>query len=158
MSTRDLARKGGPVAILAIILLIVAMFIYFPPSGKMVCKFSSAPGDPHADYIYTVNFKLWTVKNVETKQVITSSNKELLENYLKLEKEIIEKYKKLNFFKREVSIKDKELTSITIIDYKKMDYNAFEKVETKAKIKNKNIRVGTMKKLYQKIGATCSYK
>ena len=78
MSTRDLARKFGPIAVLVIVLLIVAMFVYFPPSGKMTCKLSSAPGDPHAEYTYTVLFKLWKVKNVETKQVITSSNKELL--------------------------------------------------------------------------------
>jgi len=158
MSTRDLVRKVLPAVIVGILLIVVAIFVWIPPTGKLVCSLSSAPGDPQADYTFTIRFNFWKVNKVETKQVITSKNKDLLKAYEKEDQDAIEKYKSLDFFQRKVSIKGEKLTSVTTINYKKVDEDTLMELEGTVKGKNNNYKIGATKKMYEALGATCKYK
>ena len=156
MSTRDLARIGIPILIGVIALIIVIVAVYFPPAGNLVCNLSSAPGDPHADYTYTINFSLWKVKEIETKEVITSKNKEILLKFEEIEKEYSKEYELVDYYQRKITVDDKKLTSTTTVQYNKIKSNSKETNE--ATIKRKNLRIGYFKRLCQELGATCKYK
>ena len=139
MSTRDLARILIPIFIIIIIITIGAIFIYNPPTGNLVCKLSSAPGDPHAEYTYTVTFKYWNVKTIETKEVITSDNKEVLKKFEQEEKTAQKENELAKDYHKEISLKGKKLKSITTVQYKKL-------------------KIKKIKKMYQKLGAKCKYQ
>ena len=157
MSTRDLARIGTPILIGIILLFIVIMEIYFPPSGNLVCNLSSAPGDPHADYTYTIHFKHWKIKQIETKEVITSKNKDVLLRFEEQEKEISKEYELVDYYKRDIVLESKKLISTTTVQYDKIDYDKIQN-QSKRKINKKSLRIGYTKKIYQELGATCKYK
>ncbi len=157
MSTRDLARIIVPVVIGIIVIAIIVVAIYFPPSGTLVCNLSSAPGDPHAEYTYTVRFKMWKANDLEVKQTIKSENQNLLTRFEEQSKAVQNKYESLSFYKRSVKKDSKSLTSVTSIDYQKIDYDALELVEG-TKVNEKTRSIGRIKKDYQTSGAKCSYR
>ena len=157
MSTRDLTRILVPVIIGIIVITIIVVALYFPPSGTLVCYLSSAPGDPHADYTYTVRFKMWKANDLEVKQIIKSEDKNLLTRFEEQSKAVKSKYESLSYYKRSVKKDSSSLTSITNINYQKIDYDALELVEgTKVNKETRSIR--KIKKNYQEIGAKCSYR
>ena len=158
MSTRDLAKKLIPACIGLIVLLVIIVLVYFPPFGKLVCTLSSAPGDPHAEYTYTAYFKLWKVNKIVTEQVITSKNEKLLKKFEEQEQDINKEYKSLDFFERKISLEGKHLTSVTTIDYDRIDYKKMAAIGDKVSGKEKTLRIGAAKKMYQESGATCKYK
>jgi len=158
VSTRDLAKRLIPAIIGLIILVVIIIAIYFPPNGKMICTLSSAPGDPHADYTYTAYFKFWKVNKIVTEEVITSKNKKLLETFEKQEEDINKEFKILDFYNREIKLEGKHLTSVTTIDYDRIDYKKMASIGNKVSSKDKVLRIGATKKMYQASGATCKYK
>lgn len=158
MSTRDLAKILIPTIIGIIIITIIVVAIYFPPKGLLVCNLSSAPGDPHADYIYKVKFSNWKAKQLETQEVITTSNKKLLDSFEEQENKIKTKYKDLDFYKRTVEKESDKIISTTTINYETIDYDAIAKVEGVKEVQKKQIKIGKIKKMYQEIGAKCSYR
>lgn len=158
MSTRDLARIGIPILIVVIIISVVVVAKYFPPNGKLVCEYASAPGDPHADYIYTANFSFWKVKKVETRMVLTSQKKEVLEEYKKNTEEAIQPLKELKHYKNEIILDGKQLTSIVSIDYEHMNESELSAIEGNASKTKKSISIRTLKRIYTEIGANCSYQ
>ena len=153
MSRRDLIKKIAIISGIVLAVIIVIIAVFFPPNGKMICKVDSAPGDPFAEYTYTVNFKLWKVKKVEAKQIITSKNKSLLQSIKEEQEQASSIYKNSNYYTYTTSLKGKELTSISTVDYTKANMEEIVTKEGKS-----DLFIRNLKKLYQKGGATCSYK
>lgn len=158
MSTRDLAKKLIPVGIVLVVLIVIIIAVYFPPNGKLVCTLSSAPGDPHADYTYTAYFKFWKVNKIVTEEVITSKNKKILEIFEQQEKDINKEFEILDFYERNINLEGKHLTSVTTIDYDRIDYKKMASIGNKVTNKEKSLKVGATKKMYEESGAKCSYK
>lgn len=155
-TTRELRRQLTPVGIGIVLLGIVYMFLYHPPFGTLTCKMKSAPGDPHAEYVYEAKFSLWKVKQIHSTETITSRNQAILELFQELEKKEHEKYKNLKHYSITTSIKEKELVITTTTDYSKGYEKELEKLEgTK---KQKTVKINKLKQIYQKNGAICSYR
>ncbi len=157
MTTRDLAKILIPIGIAIVVITIIVVAVYFPPTGVLECTLKSAPGDPQAEYTYTATFKTWKVKQLVTEEKIRSENKELLQEFQKREDEMTKEYGLVDYFQRDFSLEDKVLTSKTTINYEKIDYSKILTNQEK-KSKKKNLRIGTLKKTYQNLGANCKYK
>ena len=147
MSTRELRIKLTPLVIAIVFFGILCMAVYNPPFGKMTCTISSAPGDPHAEYTYKVNFNFWRVNTVESTEMITSKNKDILKLFQEMEEQEQAKHKNETYYTMTSSIKNNTLTSVTTLQYKQAQ-NA----------KLKKISINKLKKIYLKNGAICSYR
>ena len=155
MTTKDLIKKYIPVGVLGVMVIIIVLCTYFPPFGTMICEMKSAPGDIDAQSTYTANFSLWHVDTLKITEIISSKDKEKLEEYKKSLEEDNNKFKKLNHFTNTISIEDETITNTTTIDYDKIDKKELKKIEKN--FSNRMIRIGVLKKIYTKNGATCKY-
>ena len=149
MTTRELRKMLTPVVVGLILIGIVYVAVAHPPFGTLTCKMSSAPGDPHAEYVYKATFSFWKVKQMNITETITSKNQAILELFQELEKKENEQYKSLSYYESNSSLKEKELVLTTSIRYGK---------ESKKESNQGPIKVGKLKKIYQKNGAICSYR
>ena len=147
MSTRELRIKLTPLVIAMLFFIILCIALYNPPFGKMTCTISSAPGDPHAEYIYKVHFNLWEVNEVESTEMITSKDKKLLQLFKEMEEKEQAKHKNEKYYTMTTSIKNNTLTSITTLQYKLSGKKEFKKLS-----------VNKLKKIYVKNGAICTYR
>ena len=157
MSTRDLARKFWPVVLLLVVLGGWAVARYCPPFGKLVCEFESAPGDPHADYVYTSSFHFWKVQKMEIEQTITSERKDVLEPFIEAAETAQKESQNKKNYTINVESNSKMLVSTTTINYKNMSSDELSDI-TGSNSRKKALFVGSVKKTYQKIGASCKYK
>jgi len=158
MTTRDLAKILIPTIIGLTLIVILVVAIYYPPTGKMTCTLSSAPGDPQAEYTYVVKFNLWKVHEIESKEVITSKNKNVLNTFKEAEEKAADNYKDLNYYTYDISLKGKKLTSVITIDYDKVDYSKLSSLEETKKNHKKALSINAVKKIYQENGAKCKYR
>ena len=147
MTTRELRIKLTPLVIAIVFFVILCIAIYNPPFGNMTCSISSAPGDPHAEYIYKVKFNFWRVNQVESTEMITSKNKEILELFQEITEKEQEKHKEETNYNLTTSIKNNTLTAITTLQYNNTKNKEFKKLS-----------INKLKKIYLKNGAICNYR
>ena len=158
MSTRDLVKKLWPIVGILIIGIIGWIAVFHPPYGKLVCEYESAPGDPHAEYTYTTKFKLWKVHEIETKQIITSYKAEILQRFKEEAEAASLEYQDIKDYQINISLKEKKLTSTTIINYNSMTSAEYASLMKSENVRKKSLYIHSVKKMYQKIGAKCEYK
>lgn len=107
---------------------------------------------------YEINHKNDMVESVKTTEVVESEKEEILKY---MEEYLNTTYTTMNDnyggYSFEVENKDNKVTSITTIDYNKMNIEKFvsENTVLKPYVKNNKLTIDGIKKLYTSIGATC---
>lgn len=153
MTSVDLLKKFIPIGAGIIVVLIVAIFYFFPPNGRMVCEISSAPGNLSSSSTFVVDYSLWRVKKLKITEVVQSANEEDLIRYRQSLEEDMAKYKDLKYYDTSVEVENKILTNIITIDYKNIDRSKLMEVEKG--FSNKLLRIRYLKSIYEKNGAVC---
>ena len=153
MTSVDVLKKYIPIGVGALVVIIVAIFYFFPPNGRMVCELSSAPGNMAASSTYVVDFSLWKVNKLKVTEVVQSSNDEDLIRYRQSLEEDLDRYKGIKYYDSSVEVENRTLTSVITIDYKKIDREKLKEVEKN--FSNKLLSIRYLKNIYVKNGAVC---
>ena len=69
------------ISLIVALLLIIGYYLIQPKSGIMLCTYNSEDDDMIVNLSYEITFKDKMVTNLNAKEVITSSNKKMLEEY-----------------------------------------------------------------------------
>lgn len=107
---------------------------------------------------YNINYKGDLVESVETKEIVKSDSKEVLESF---ETTLNETYgqldKKYGGYDFKVTNKDGQVVSDVKIDYNKMDIKQYASDEPTLKsfVKDDKLTVEGLKSMYKTLGATC---
>ena len=157
MTSVDAIKKIVPVTLIVLFIIVVLVFLFMPPKGKLVCELDRTPGELSINYKYSADYSLWTVRELTVEENISSKNKDTLKKY----KESIEKdyksFSKIDSINSNVEMIETSLVSSTFhIDYtnlKKDDYKSLGN-----SMNYKNIFVGKLKKIYTNNGASCHYE
>lgn len=149
-------KKYGNIVIIGIIFIIAILLILFPPFGKMECKIKSAPADLSAEYKYTAKFSFWIVNDLTVKEVVSSDDKEVLENYKSDIEEQYRIYDSINSINNNIVLNDKSVVSTFYVNYDKLDAKQVKKLDND--YLKKKITIGKLKKIYKNNGASCHYK
>ena len=67
------------ISLIVALLLIIGYYLIQPKSGIMLCTYKSEDDDMIVNLSYEITFKDKMVTNLNAKEVITSSNKKMLE-------------------------------------------------------------------------------
>ena len=147
------------ISLIVALLLIIGYYLIQPKSGIMLCTYNSEDDDMIVNLSYEITFKDKMVTNLNAKEVITSSNKKMLEEYKETLDMIYSIYKDLKYYDIEVLIKDKSLITNAAINYKKIDKEEFKKIDSSSQnlYKVENIPLPKLKNKYKKNGAKCRY-
>ena len=109
--------------------------------------------------IYIVKFKDKVVENLNTKETMQLNDDESLEKYKTYFELLYSKYYGLNYYDNKVVLENKKLISTTNINYKKIDKDKLISIDSNNKnlFTNDNVRLTTLKKIYENNGAKCKY-
>jgi len=106
---------------------------------------------------YKVTYKGDYVQVIETEEVVTSDDSE----YLELVKQTVEKmyspYKNVEHYNYDVKVSGNTLTSITKIDYNKIDTNKMLEINSAigTLMEDGKLKVSDVEALYKQMGITC---
>ncbi len=149
-----------PIIILILLLSIIILLITNGhKSGKMKCVYTSTSDAIETSSIYLITFKNNIVSNLETKEVIVSNDKTMLNEYKTALELVYSEYNNLEYYDNTVTLKDNKLTTITKVNYEKLDINKFISIDKNNKelFNNNKVNLSTLKKIYKKNGAKCKY-
>ena len=98
-----------------------------------------------------------TYRNFET--VAVPFNKTMLNEYKTALELVYSEYNNLEYYDNTVTLKDNKLTTITKVNYEKLDINKFISIDKNNKelFNNNKVNLSTLKKIYKKNGAKCKY-
>ena len=147
------------ISILIVLVLISSYFLLQPKSGIMLCTYSSKDDNMIVEMKYEITFKDKMVTSLNAKEVITSSNEKMLEEYKETLDMIYSIYNDLKHYNIEVLIKDKSLITNALINYKKIDKEEFIKIDpsTENLYKGNKIPLYKLKNKFKNKGAKCRY-
>ena len=99
------------------------------------------------------------VENLTTKETMQLNDDESLEKYKTYFELLYSKYYELNYYDNKVVLENKKLISTTNINYKKIDKDKLISIDSNNKnlFTNDNVRLTTLKKIYENNGAKCKY-
>lgn len=146
-------------SVLVILILIVSMIKLHPSTGTMKCIYESNTDVMNMESIYIVKFKDKVVENLTTKETMELNDEESLEKYKTCFELLYSKYYGLDYYENKVVLKNKKLISTTNINYKKIDKDKLISIDSsnKSLFTNDNIKLTTLKKIYENNGAKCKY-
>lgn len=144
--------------------LLVAVFALTGCGNKEIVKHCTIDkSDKSQNYTFKSDYELHAKNNeitkVVTEEIVSSDNEQIisyLETYLK--KTYGDLDKKYGGYTNEVIVKGDKLTSLTTVDYSKMDLKAYVKdnsVMKKYVDKNNKITIKGIIDIYESLGATC---
>lgn len=146
-----------------IILLVLIAFTIGCGSkdGRVICNYQSENKDDNYKISsrYIIYYKENMVTTVKTEEVVTSTNKAVIE---KFEDEYTKTYeknvKKYDGYSYKIDSSSKRLTVNSTFDYSKIGVKELVKADSSLKeyVKGNKISKEGMKKFYEKIGATCN--
>ncbi len=149
-----------PIIILIILLSLVVLLITSGhKSGKMKCVYTSTSDVIETSSIYLITYKNNIVSNLETREVIVSNDKNMLDEYKTALELVYSEYNGLEYYDNSVTLKKNKLTTITKVNYEKLDINKFISIDKNNKdlFTNNQVKLSTLKKIYKKNGAKCRY-
>lgn len=129
-----------------------------PETGTMTCTMSSYPTDGiKLKSVYKAEYKNNIVKILKSTDQVTVEDKDYLNTYEEKLAELYEPYKNLKYYKNEIEIKGKTLTSTTIINYDKIDTDMLIKIDegNSQLIKNGKVDIDDLKEAYKQNGFNC---
>lgn len=148
------------IIILIILLSLVVLLITSGhKSGKMKCVYTSTSDVIETSSIYLITYKNNIVNNLETREVIVSNDKNMLDEYKTALELVYSEYNGLEYYDNSVTLKNNKLTTITKVNYEKLDINKFISIDKNNKdlFTNNQVKLSTLKKIYKKNGAKCRY-
>jgi uncharacterized lipoprotein YehR (DUF1307 family) len=148
------------IIILIILLSLVVLLITSGhKSGKMKCVYTSTSDVIETSSIYLITYKNNIVNNLETREVIVSNDKNMLDEYKTALELVYSEYNGLEYYDNSVTLKKNKLTTITKVNYEKLDINKFISIDKNNKdlFTNNQVKLSTLKKIYKKNGAKCRY-
>ena len=106
---------------------------------------------------YTAEYKNNIVKKLKTVEKVIAEDEDNLEVYEEKIKELYQGYQGIDYYTNKTKIKDNTLTSMTIIDYSKVDTDKLIKVDSgnSGIIKNGKVNIKDLEKLYKQNGCNC---
>lgn len=144
--------------ILPIFILVLLLTGCNPKTGKMTCTMSSYPTDGITlRSTYIAKYKNNVVTNLKTVEEITAENKDNLAIYKDKIKELYKGYKGINYYKNSLKQKGHTLTSITTIEYDKVNTKKLIEVNSgnASIIKNRKVNIDDLKRMYKRNGCNC---
>lgn len=147
------------IVIIAIALLVIVKIKIGPLSGELHCSYKNNTNTMISSLDYKLKFKNKNVTKLETEEIISSDDEELIETYKASIEELSTKYEELEHYKTNITTEDNKLIIKTIIDYSKIDMKKYLQIEgEKTYIKNNKLKIDEIKKIYERNGATCKFK
>lgn len=139
--------------------LVVLLITSGHKSGKMKCVYTSTSDVIETSSIYLITYKNNIVNNLETREVIVSNDKNMLDEYKTALELVYSEYNGLEYYDNSVTLKKNKLTTITKVNYEKLDINKFISIDKNNKdlFTNNQVKLSTLKKIYKKNGAKCRY-
>ena len=153
MTTMDIYKKFIPLGIGVIVFIIVGIFYFYPPFGKMICESKSAPGDMSATFVYEVDFSFWRVKKLKVIETVEALDEAEIIRYRQTVEEEQAKFKDLKYYETDIVVDKNTLINTITIDYKNVDRNKLHELEKG--FSNNLTRIGKLRKIYINNGATC---
>ena len=143
----------------ALIIVICSIIYFYPRNGKMLCYYKSSNDVMKTESTYLIKFKNRYVVNLYSKEIIISNDDKMLEQYQNTLELSYLKYNTLDNYYNSVTLNDNELTTITKINYEKLDIDKFISIDNSNKnlFSNKKIKLTKLKKIYTDNGAKCKY-
>ena len=124
----------------------------------MTCTMSSYPTDGiKLRSVYKADYKNNVVQKLTSTDQVTVEDKSYLDIYEEKLNELYEPYKNLEYYKNNIKIRNKTLTSTTIINYAKIDTDQLIKIDegNGQLIKNGKVNIDDLKKAYKQNGFSC---
>ena len=98
------------------------------------------------------------VRKSVSNEEITSTSSDVIEEYKKAYEDSFKAYKDLSYYTNTITVNDNTLTSLTIIDYDKVDSKKILKIEGddgNIFTKDGKVKLDTLIERYQKTGSKC---
>lgn len=130
-------------------------------SSTMVCTRTISQDAVSMDLKYTVTYQGDYVEKVESVEKVTTDATDELEKYKTTIEDTYKPYTSIKYYDTDVKIEGNTLTSTVVIDYSKIDYNEFTKIDSangQLFTEDGKVKLETMESLYTTIGATCTKK
>lgn len=110
--------------------------------------------------IYNVDYKDGYATMLNTKETITSDNKQVLESYKSSLESMYSSYKNIKYYDNDIKVEDNKLISTTKVNYEKIDTDKLIEIDknNKAAMENGKVKVSILKEAYEQLGATCKEK
>ncbi len=143
--------------LLTIIILYVSLHI--PQNGTLSCTYRTNQNNLNIDVLYQASFKNKIVLKLATTETVQSSDYLLLESYKTSLENMYSPYKKIKYYDNEITLTNNKLTSKTTINYQKISTSQLIALDKNNKnlIKDGQININDLKKMYQNMGAKCKY-
>lgn len=141
----------------SILLILGIVIINRPRSGVMRCIYTSSNDVMDVNSIYKIIYKKNNVTELYTKEEIISNDKDMLDNYKLTLDYTYSKYDDLDNYNNKVILKNKKLTTITRINYDKIDIDKFISIDKSNKklFTDSHVKLKTLKNIYEEKGAKC---
>ena len=152
------------IIILLILIALFSVILYFqlriPNSGIMICNYSDNSDNVSISTKYTITYENMYVTKLITVEKVVSDDDNLLLEYRDNLKSMYSLYNDIKYYDNSVKLKNDTVTSITEINYKKIDTNKLIELDTSNKylINNGKINIKDIKKIYSNNGAKCKIK
>lgn len=155
--------KNKKVFILISILLwtVVFLFFYFRyQKGILLCSYTTENDLYKIHTIYKVHYQKDIVNYLETKEVMESKEADMLNQYRDSLEEMYEKYRSLDYYDNVITMNKEKLTSVTKINYQKVDIKQWVQLDESNQdlMKNSHVSFQKIKKIYRDNGARCRYR
>lgn len=154
-------RKSIFLSIFIILLVTICCTGCNPETGTMTCTMSSYPADGITlKSVYKADYQNNIVQKLSSTDQVIVEDKTYLNTYKEKLNELYEPYKNLDYYKNSITIKNKTLTSITEINYAKIDTDKLIKIDEGKKqlIKNGKVSIKDLEKAYKQNGFNCKKK
>ena len=147
------------ISIVIIIILVAGYYLLQPKNGVMICTYFSKEDNMLVEMKYEITFKDKIVTNLNAKEVITSSDIKMLEEYKETLDMIYSAYNDLKYYNIDVLIKNKSLITNAAINYKKLKKEDIVKIDSSNSnlYKGDNVPLYKLRNKYKNNGAKCRY-
>ena len=142
--------------------LVIMLAIVVTGCGKssktMICTMSGeVVKGTNIETEYKVTYTGKYVDLVESKEVVKSDTKAILDAYKKTVESMYSPYDEVKYYDYKVELKDDTLTSTATINYAKIDANKMIEINSanSKMFDDGKVPVDTLKTVYEQMGATC---
>lgn len=128
--------------------------------GTIVCTYTGINDLYKIHTEYQINYKKDIVNYLETTETIESNDKKMLEKYQINLHMIYDEYNSLDNYKNMIHLENNKLTSITKINYAKLDIKEWININQNNKdlLEKNHVSLNKLKQIYQNNGANCHYR
>ena len=118
----------------------------------------TAQEDISTDIKYSIYYDGDYVTKTVSIEKVTSKNKDILKQYKEAYEKVFSNYKDIDYYENEVEQKGNTVSSVTVVDYKKVDVNKIIEIEGKEDNifdEDGKVKKDTLVSFYKKYGVVC---